>query len=78
MAKAVKITQVRFNSTVILGSNAETFSTIRSEGFRIDSQPITIEFDVDPRFLRVTVQSPVKFVNLVPITNIGSLILDEK
>lgn len=76
-AKVLKIVQIRFSSPLTLGRTAEVLDTIRAKDFRIDRFPIAIAFDVDSRFVRITVLSPEPFINLVPICNIGSMIVDE-
>lgn len=75
MAKPIKIVQVRFLASIPLGRAAEMFNTLRAESF-IDSSAISLSFDADSRFLRITtLKQP--FTNLVPIHNIGSIVIDE-
>lgn len=76
-AKVLKIIQVRFRNSVTLGRSAEVVDTIRLLGFTIDRHPISITFDQDNRFIRVTTLAPEPFINLVPISNVGSIVVDE-
>lgn len=72
-----KIRIVKFNAAVAVGRGGEVHTHLH-ENSRIDMKNIKLEFDSDDRFLRVVLDETGTKYDLIPMSNIASLGVDEE
>jgi hypothetical protein len=76
IASAPRIERVYFNHPATIGKEAIVVSSIGTGAMYLDgTQAWTMEFDKDPRFLRLTIG---KVIQLIPFSNVNNLFVSYK